>query len=315
MRILHITTNYPTEAHPSFGIFVKEQIYSLEKIGAENEVFFINGRERGKIEYLKAIFKLKKKLKKDKYDVIHCHHALSAITLLLGVKKIEPKIVVSYQNDPRFELGLRVFRYIKKRTHVRIYKNSSIKIDDDNLFILPNGVDIDLFKPIDREFACKKVNLNPEKKYLLFVSSSFIRKQKRIDRFEKVYKILKNKYANIEKLIMVNTDRWKVPYYYNIADVHLVTSDFEGSPNSVKECLACNTNVVATDVGNIKELINGVNGCFISDTDPENLVKLVETAFNTKCDNGRDKIKELKLDMKSVANELINVYSQVIQTH
>ena len=48
MRILHITNNFPTLNFPIFGIFIKEQIESLNKLGAENEVFFINSREEGK---------------------------------------------------------------------------------------------------------------------------------------------------------------------------------------------------------------------------------------------------------------------------
>lgn len=56
MEILHITNNYPTENHSIFGIFVKEQIESLTKLGIENEVFFINAMEKGRIEYLKSIW-------------------------------------------------------------------------------------------------------------------------------------------------------------------------------------------------------------------------------------------------------------------
>lgn len=56
MKILHITNNYPTQNHPIFGIFVKEQIDSLSNQCLENDVFFINGREKGKLEYFKSIF-------------------------------------------------------------------------------------------------------------------------------------------------------------------------------------------------------------------------------------------------------------------
>ena len=55
MKVLHITNNYPTPNFPIFGIFVKEQIDSLSALGVENEVFFINGREKGKLEYVKSL--------------------------------------------------------------------------------------------------------------------------------------------------------------------------------------------------------------------------------------------------------------------
>jgi hypothetical protein len=67
MKILHITNNYPTTKHPIFGIFVKEQIDSLNTLDFKNEVLFINGREKGKFEYLRSIFKIRKKLKHENY--------------------------------------------------------------------------------------------------------------------------------------------------------------------------------------------------------------------------------------------------------
>jgi hypothetical protein len=86
MKVLHITNNYPTLKFPIFGIFVKEQIDSLTKQGVENEVFFINGKENGKKEYLQAICKIRKIIKKQQFDIIHCHHLFSAIILLLSFR-------------------------------------------------------------------------------------------------------------------------------------------------------------------------------------------------------------------------------------
>ena len=55
MKVLHITNNYPTKNLPIFGIFVKEQIDSLSRQNIDCEVFFINGKENGKFEYIRAI--------------------------------------------------------------------------------------------------------------------------------------------------------------------------------------------------------------------------------------------------------------------
>src|SRR5665647_322653 len=109
MKILHITNNYPTNNHPIFGIFVKEQIESLSKKGVENEVFFINGRELGKKAYLKSIIKLRVILKEKKFDILHCHHAYSAIVLLFTLRFFKYKKIISYQNDPDKEGGIFLF--------------------------------------------------------------------------------------------------------------------------------------------------------------------------------------------------------------
>ena len=64
MKILHVTNNYPTKNFPIFGIFVKEQIDSLIDLGIDIDLFFINGREKGPLEYIKSIFILARKLEK-----------------------------------------------------------------------------------------------------------------------------------------------------------------------------------------------------------------------------------------------------------
>ena len=60
MKVLHITNNYPTAKFPVFGIFVKEQIESLSSEGIESDIFFVNGRENGKIAYLERLRDLRK---------------------------------------------------------------------------------------------------------------------------------------------------------------------------------------------------------------------------------------------------------------
>ncbi len=84
MKVLHITNNYPTVKHPIFGIFVKEQIESLTRQGIDNQVFFINGREKGRLEYFRSIFRLNRFLRKHRFDIIHCHHAFSAVCFILS---------------------------------------------------------------------------------------------------------------------------------------------------------------------------------------------------------------------------------------
>lgn len=317
MKILQLTNNFPTKKFPVFGIFVKEQIDSLEQLGLMNTVYLINGREKGKKEYLKQIFKLKRHLKQNSYDIVHCHHALSAITLFLSGYK-NNNVVISFQNDPVNELGTKVFKWLKKKSTIQIFKNNSQYVNNKTGYYLPNGVNINYFRPMKKKEACKKLGLDYENKYILFISSNFIRKQKRYDRFLKVIKLLKENYGcdNIKELVLTNTKRELMPFYYNVADVHLLTSDFEGSPNSVKECMACNTSVVSTDVGNVRELLDGVQGSFVAETKDggSELAELIDKALNSKeYNNGRDKIIKLGLDINSVAENLKSIYTIVLK--
>lgn len=316
MRILYITNNYPTPAYPIFGIFVKEQIDSLTDQGLKNEVFFINGREKGKLEYFKAIFKLRKFLKGKEFDVVHCHHALSGICFIFSGQSKKYKSVISYQNDPLHEQGKYLYTFIRKRFNAIILKNNSPVVDNSTVYYQPNGVNTNFFKPIPKEECIKKLKLRNDKRYILFVSSNYIREQKRYDRFLEVLEILKSKYKlnNIEELKLINTERKVVPYYFNAASLHLLTSDFEGSPNSVKEAMACNTPVVSTNVGNVEELLRGVEGSWVSNT--KNAEELAELAYKALQNNneciGREHLIKNELDIESVAKKITSIYKKII---
>jgi teichuronic acid biosynthesis glycosyltransferase TuaC len=314
MKVLHITNNFPTIKHPVFGIFVKEQIDSLSKQGIENEVFFINGRENGKKKYLKAIWSIRKKIKKENFDIIHCHHIFSAIVLLLTFRFYNCKCILSYQNPIEKEGGKFLFKLINFFFNAVIIKNTS-EFNNNKIYYLPNGVNLDIFKEYAYEKSIEKLKLNKENKYILFMDSYKRRKQKRIDRFNEVIKILQKdgNPLNIEPLILTNTERLLIPYYMSISSLHLITSDFEGSPNSVKECLACNVRVVSTPVGNIRDLIGNIDGCGISKSfDAQELADLVLSKIKTNKIQGLDNIKIKELDIESVAEKLIQIYIKLI---
>lgn len=316
MKVLHLTNNYPTVNYPIFGIFVKEQIESLKPLNIESDVLFINGRENGKLEYLKSIVRIRQFLKLHQYDIIHCHHALSALCLIVAGAVKNNKVIVSFQNDPENEFGLFVYQFIKRRISQSIFKNNSRLILDDSCSYLANGVNTSFFRPLVKAECCKTLGLDPSKIYILFVSSNYIRPQKRYDRFKEVMKLLKTYYQweDIEALTLINTKRDLVPYYFNAASLHLLTSDFEGSPNSVKESMSCNTPVVSTPVGNVEELVTGAQNCFVSNSfDAHDLAFLCDKALKTK-GNPRDLILQKKLDIDSVALKLQGIYLKVKAT-
>lgn len=101
--------------------------------------------------------------------------------------------------------------------------------------------------------------------------------------------------------------------HHNAADVVLLTSLWEGSPNAIKEAMACNCPVVSTDVGDVREVIGNTEGCYISSFEPRDVAKKIQMALDfSKRTNGKQSIIELGLDSKTVANKIINIYTKVI---
>jgi glycosyltransferase involved in cell wall biosynthesis len=105
--------------------------------------------------------------------------------------------------------------------------------------------------------------------------------------------------------------------YYNAVDVILLTSLHEGSPNVVKEAMACNCPVVSTDVGDVRWLFGDTPGYFITSFDYKDVVEKIKLAINFRekyyQTKGRERIIDLGLDSGTVAGRIIDVYRQVLK--
>ncbi len=172
---------------------------------------------------------------------------------------------------------------------------------------------------MDKSECKRKMGLDEDKRYVLFVDSNTSRKrtQKRKDRFDEVMSVLNEKYGhkNLETLIMIGVAREEVPTYMNACDLHLLSSDQEGSPNSVKECLCCGVPGGATDVGNVHDLLDDVPACGVADSfTAEELAELSDEALRMDIEPGElaESIIRKGLDMDSVAKNLYQLYKDLI---
>ena len=100
---------------------------------------------------------------------------------------------------------------------------------------------------------------------------------------------------------------------YN-CDALLMTSKTEGSPQVVKEAMACGCPIVSVDVGDVAERVSGVEGCYVVPTREqkdiaEALLKAI--AFGERT-NGREKIVEMGLCNEQVAEQLLCIYKQLL---
>lgn len=325
MKVLQVTTNYPTKSNPIFGIFMKEQVESLEPLGVENTIFFSNGSEKnvgkkngGKWVHLKSIFKLSWHLLTHKYDLVHCHSALSGMILLLSGGAFFKKCIISFQNDPDKEGDKKYFKILYPFFNKIIVKKPTSYSSWKKVVYLPNGCNSDFFKPLDKNECKRQLGLELNKRYILFVDSnrSRNRTQKRKDRFDETMDILRKKYGHndIEELVMIGVSRQDVPTWMNACDLHLLSSDQEGSPNSVKECLFCGVPIVATNVGNVVDLLSDVPASYVSNEfSSESLAVLVDKTLraNVASSEIRSAIMQKGLSIGSVAQKLYNEYTNL----
>lgn len=316
MKVLHVTVNYPTPNYPIFGIFVKEQVDSLIKIGVDCEVFYCNAENKGFRKYITYLPELWRKAMFGGYDIIHCHHALSAVLLCMTGAPLFKKCIVSYQSRPEYEWGYKTFKLLRTLFNAIIVKFEPGKLSHKKVYYLPNGCNQDFFIPMDKEKCKEDLGLDRNKRYLLFTDSNKkVREVKRVDRFEAAVTLLRNDYHynNIEPVILRNTPREQIPVYMNACELYMLTSDIEGSPNSVKECMCCNTPVVSTDVGNVREMIGDIPGSYVvSEFTPEAMAEACDKVLSSKEPfNGRDKFLSKGYGIATVAKKLSELYKNI----
>ena len=113
---------------------------------------------------------------------------------------------------------------------------------------------------------------------------------------------------------MRNVERCLVPMYLNAANLHLISSDFEGSPNSVKECMCCNTPVVSTPVGNVSEMIGDIPGAYVTKSfSAEELAEDCDKVLrDTRQFEGREIFLAKGYGMSTVAEKLKGIYMSML---
>jgi teichuronic acid biosynthesis glycosyltransferase TuaC len=106
----------------------------------------------------------------------------------------------------------------------------------------------------------------------------------------------------------------EVVYYYNATDVCLLTSYHEGSPNVIKEAMACNRPIVTTNVGDVKWLFGDTGGCYVTGFQPEDVAEKITRALEFKQKtNGHARILELGLDTAKIAERISGLYLEILK--
>lgn len=313
MRVLFVSSG-----NSNAGIipFIKSQGESLIEEGVDLEYFTIKGK--GVKGYLKNIPLLRNYINHNKFDLIHAHYSLTAFVVSLAcIGKKEPIIVSLMGSDTE---SSSIERYLIKIFNLFFWSKIIVKSESmakkmhiSNVYIIPNGINQSVFMPIDMNVAKAKLGLKKEIQYVLFAANPQ-RHVKNYPLAENAYKLLNNK--NTELKVVFGVEHKEMALYLNAASVVLLTSRYEGSPNIIKEAMACNRPIVSTDVGDVKWITSKTDGVFISKNTKKDISRSINKALsfssNNKHTNGVDRINMLKLGSKSVAMQLINLYSEMV---
>jgi teichuronic acid biosynthesis glycosyltransferase TuaC len=320
-RVLVVTNLWPTESDPGYGSFVQAQMESLRPLGVEFDTLFVDGRT-SRWNYLRGIGRMRALLRKNRYDLVHAHFGLSG---WVARCQFRVPVVVSFMGDdvlgrPRRDGSITAYgRFLQASSFLLarivaagIVKSAEMKsrLRLAKAEVIPNGVDFSVFRPIDRSEARASLGLDQQKKYVLFPYDP-AEQRKRYDLIQAAVAKAQTSDPAIEILHARGIPRERMPLYMNAADVLVLASIFEGSPNAVKEAMAVNLPVVAVDVGDVRELIGRTEGCYIVPREAEPMAeKIVEVCRRSARTRGRE--DTARLSIENVARRVVEVYARVL---
>lgn len=311
MKVLSLVTN-------RYAPFYQGQISSLESKGIEFDHIYPRKQSedhdeqmkitRSYIDYLPLVYKTVSK-SLAKYDLIHANNGKTAPFALMQPHR--PVVLTLWGSDL-----MGSYSSITKRS-ARFCDEIIVRSDEmkDELemdaHVIPAGVDLDVFRPLDQSEALEEIGWDPEKKHVLFPASP--------DRPVKNYPLAKSVVDSVDnqlgvpvKLqVVTGVPHSRIPWYMNAADALILTSEREGSPNTVKEAMACNTPVVSTDVGDVRKRLQGVSQSEICQSESEFVIALSHIIGEGSRSNGRKMISEISIERLS--ERIFNVYELALE--
>lgn len=302
MRVLFVGVDLDT--------FVSEQCDALGDKGVEVFKYRIKGH--GIIGYLKEMLNLHKAITECRPDLIHAHYGLSG--LCANMQRRVP-VVTTYHGSDIHSGGwiLKLSRLAMRLSAYNVFVSKKMwdlaGCNKDNSCVLPCGIDLNKIHDITNDIGRKELGLDVNKQIVLF-SGSFSNDIKN----PILAKEAMNKVAEAELIELKGYTREEVNILMNAADCLLMTSHREGSPQVIKEAMACGTPIVSVDVGDVKEVIGNTEGCYIAERNPENLAEKIRMALAFKGKtNGRQRIIDLGLSNDLVAKRLVKIYEGVLE--
>jgi teichuronic acid biosynthesis glycosyltransferase TuaC len=317
-----ITSTWPTPGRPSTTHFIERQANFLRAAGVSLDVYHFRGR-RHPGRYLGAWFGAQCRLLRKQYDLVHAQFGQSG---LLALPKHLPLVVTFRGSDVlgivndesgRYtwagRVGQWVSRLVAQRADAVVVVAEHMKRHlprSVSATVIPSGLDLALFCPMSREDARQRLGLPSDTLLVLFAGRPS-QARKRYGLAQAAMEILRQSLP-AELIVAWGVPHIEVPLYMNAADALVFTSMQEGSPNVVKEALACNLPVVSVPVGDVAERLTGIEGCELcKDERPETIAKGLERVLRRRR-RVNSRVAVEVLDEQIQTARLIDLYRSVL---
>ena len=323
LRVLMLTCAWPPPDRPGYTTtFIRRQVEFLQAAGVEVDVFHFTSAMRP-ANYLRAWMGARRRTARDRYDIVHAQFGQSGLVAL----PTRLPLVVTFRGDdlqgivgrnlritPAGKVLQQLSRMVARSADACIVVSEHMKAflpRSVSAHVIPSGLDLDQFRPIPREEARARLGLPLDKRLVLFVGNPAV-ERKRYSLARQAVDILARSLP-AELVVAWKVRHRDVPLWMSACDALVFTSMQEGSPNAVKEALACDLPVVSVPVGDVAQRIRGVAGCELCpDEEPESIAAALERVLRRGARAaGRAAVQDL--DERRLAQQVIDVYRSVLQ--
>jgi len=265
-------------------------------------------------------------------------HTLGAVKNNLGIGEDEPDLRLVTERDLIHDAHYIIAPTAKEKEELILHYQAS----PQKIGVVPCGVNLDLFCPMDKDTARQRLGFVDDK-IILFIGR--IEPLKGIEQLLEAMPYLpsnqrarliiiggdansENEMERLERLcrdfhiedsvtFLGMRKQEQMPYFYSAADVCVVPSYYESFGLVAIESLACGTPVVATDVGDLKNIIHqGTTGYIVTDHAPQNLADKItrllsrphpdmETALSIRASVSR-------FDWANIAEAIVKEFQMVL---
>lgn len=286
VRVLAVTSEWATPAHPAGGAFVARQIEWVRRAGVDVDVEAFSGA-RNPLNYLAVRQRVHKRLRTGRYNVVHAHFGQAGV----AAGRVPAPLVVSfYGSDLEGILGPRGRYTLRGKVLARLGRRIARRADavivvaeslarllprDVRYTVVPTAVDLEVFRPGSRDDARRALGLPLDRKVVLFAG----RPEVPVKRFELARRVVELVGSDAELLTISDLAPSGVAAYMQASDVLLLTSLHEGAPTVVKEAIACRLPVVSVDVGDVRTTLGDLPGSVVDTDAPPALADAITTVL------------------------------------
>ncbi len=290
-----------------YAPFITEQMEAIRKQGVDCQYFGIT--EKGIAGYLRQFPAMMKAIRAFRPDLIHAHYGLCG--LLANYQRKVPVVTTYHGSDINDPKVLWLSKKAIRRSRFNIFvsqKNVNIARPEKDYALIPCGINLEDYPSMDKTEARRIMGLDPSGKYVLF-AGAFDNRVKNAPLAQEAMRLV----PEATLLELKGYSRSQVATLMQACDAFLMTSSMEGSPQVIKEAMACGCPIVSVDVGDVRDRIKGIPGCFVVDSDAESIAgKLKEALAFEGRTRGRAAVVDGGLSNDGIASRIIKIYKSLV---